>query len=501
MKNLFVFIIALLINIGLSGQVQTFFLDPDSDGIIFTVCETECDSVIVYKYFWDTECGFGNPDVGYFLQDSIIITPETQGVWEYASFEIIHFTVIFSIEPTEPFITEELYKCPDSSIELLGQTEDMPDFTYMWGNGETTPSININSTDIIYITVTGTCGEVTDTVEVINWITPEPELGDNILSCNGTIVTLDPGEFTNYEWSNGTNDTILEVTTTDSYETTVTDSNGCQAIDNITVTFTTNPGQEILLVTIDTISGNNKVLWEITSDSFVLVNIFRESPTNEYIQVGTSQYTTGSWTDDISSTNQYWRYKISTIDTCGNESFMSAYHQTISTTTVPTEEGGYLVEWSPYLIEGNSSITNYYIFTTEGLDINWNITEIAQITGDVTEYILPETNEGLFLVGAELPGKTNISELALSNVISNPFVQNKLSNTINFNIFPNPASDKIEILTSATKYKVKIINNIGQTVIKQNNSRIIDISGLTKGNYIVQIIFEDKNIYKKLLIE
>jgi hypothetical protein len=56
----------------------------------------------------------------------------------------------------------------------------------------------------------------------------------------------------------------------------------------------------------------------------------------------------------------------------------------------------------------------------------------------------------------------------------------------NIFIFPNPANDVVNIL-GIDVVNVKVFNNIGQIVLTQNNSNIINVSGLTNGIYLLSI--------------
>ncbi len=78
--------------------------------------------------------------------------------------------------------------------------------------------------------------------------------------------------------------------------------------------------------------------------------------------------------------------------------------------------------------------------------------------------------------------------------------------SINFNIYPNPAHDRVTIVLSRTrKATVALLNLSGQIIKKQQigvNSNRIDISNLLAGVYIVQVTGADgSSSLKKLIIE
>jgi hypothetical protein len=74
-----------------------------------------------------------------------------------------------------------------------------------------------------------------------------------------------------------------------------------------------------------------------------------------------------------------------------------------------------------------------------------------------------------------------------------------------YNLYPNPASSFIVIdNVNSDKNEIRIVNALGAVVISEKNyssSRNIDVSGLAKGIYIVQIYSDNKTCLKKLIIE
>jgi hypothetical protein len=64
-----------------------------------------------------------------------------------------------------------------------------------------------------------------------------------------------------------------------------------------------------------------------------------------------------------------------------------------------------------------------------------------------------------------------------------------------FKLYPNPASNRLVIQSSASEnYHLKIINALGQVVLAQNNkvsSTDLDVSMLSKGLYFLNITSEN----------
>ena len=66
----------------------------------------------------------------------------------------------------------------------------------------------------------------------------------------------------------------------------------------------------------------------------------------------------------------------------------------------------------------------------------------------------------------------------------------------NLIIYPNPASNKINI---NRKVDVRLINMIGDIVILENNTNVLDVSYLSPGMYTIQIVYKNKSITKQII--
>ena len=82
---------------------------------------------------------------------------------------------------------------------------------------------------------------------------------------------------------------------------------------------------------------------------------------------------------------------------------------------------------------------------------------------------------------------------------------NELKNSVEFNVFPNPARELLTITTNTTFISATIINVLGKVVLTKNNDEklnftSLNVKNLDKGIYIIQIIDEKNNISSKQLI-
>ncbi|MEA3445950.1 MAG: two-component regulator propeller domain-containing protein [Bacteroidota bacterium] len=127
----------------------------------------------------------------------------------------------------------------------------------------------------------------------------------------------------------------------------------------------------------------------------------------------------------------------------------------------------------------NQNFTNYS--TADGLSNN----HINCITQDENDNIWVGTNFGA-------------SKLSLTQEIA----ENGRGNN-NFEIYPNPAKNKINIYSSATIKKIELYNPSGQLLRKTSinkNQQTIDISGLSPGNYFIRATGKNDVWVKKFVV-
>ena len=62
-------------------------------------------------------------------------------------------------------------------------------------------------------------------------------LGEDIIACDGEIIEVVAGEYSNYEWSDATSESSIQVETSGPFSVTVTNENGCIASDTVILSF------------------------------------------------------------------------------------------------------------------------------------------------------------------------------------------------------------------------------------------------------------------------
>lgn len=124
--------------------------------------------------------------------------------------------------------------CEGQNLTL---SSGFPGAATIWSTGATTPAIDVDSTGTytVQVTLLTGCSDI-DTVQVNVNPNPVVDLGADTTLCEGLTLTLvagNPGS--TYLWSTGAATPTIEVSETDLYEVTVTNTFGCSVASDVAV--------------------------------------------------------------------------------------------------------------------------------------------------------------------------------------------------------------------------------------------------------------------------
>jgi gliding motility-associated-like protein len=132
--------------------------------------------------------------------------------------------------------------CPGDTLEL---DAFVPNGTYNWSTGATSPTLTVNSAGTYFVEVDSAGCTASDTIVISALPLPEPRLGPDTALCPGDTLVLFadsanafPGA--TYLWSDGTMDSIFIVRDSGQIRVQV-DWNGCPGSDSIQIEFKANP--------------------------------------------------------------------------------------------------------------------------------------------------------------------------------------------------------------------------------------------------------------------
>jgi photosystem II stability/assembly factor-like uncharacterized protein len=277
----------------------------------------------------------------------------------------------------------------------------------------------------------------------------------------------------------------------------------------------------ICMVDVDTLTGKNICIFE--KDSLVNLgidhyNFYRESiVAGQYQLLGSKLATLPSkWADQSANPLQHaWRYKISAVDTCGNESPLSSYHKTIHLAANIGLNNVVNLAWDDY--EGLSYGTFIiYRYTTasgkfDSLDaVNGNVHAYTDLNPpvplvNVFYYVAVENLSGC-KVSIKYPdpmtsnlnlSKSNINRINPSGIVS-------WSDLASFvHVYPNPTNGVFTVKSEKIKMKnAEVYNLFGELVFVttlNGNQETVNLN-LENGIYFLKIRSEEGVVTKKIII-
>lgn len=358
-------------------------------------------------------------------------------------------------------------------------------------------------------------------------ITPTIVVNGSIMPCTNDSMELQvPTYFNNYLWTNGATTQSIYVKSSGNYEVTVTDANGCKTTSNpyvVNASLLQTP--EICIVGVDSATNHNVVIWERQANALIdSFNIYRETVVaGVYSLIGSKPITSpGIFMDTASNPLQRaYRYKITAVDTCGQETPPSQMHQTIHLNINAGLNGSWNLIWEGYkgfnfgsyrIYRGGDS-TNMQLLTQIQSTLN-SYTDLNPPTGKVYYQIEVESPHPCYPDSIYSKAKTNYNT-SRSNRVNTTMAPNtgmglQVQNNLRLNIFPNPNNG---LFTLAIKYPgklvgdLKIFNSIGEIVYSESvkfNDRLdqnLDLRHLSKGVYFVRIQTDNELITGKIVIQ
>lgn len=124
-----------------------------------------------------------------------------------------------------PTITGDFEFCENTSATL---TVNGNFATYSWSDGSTSSTISVTAGGAYSVTVSDGMGNTAATSEVVNELpAPMPTISGDAFICEGDITQLATQSYVSYQWSDGSTDATTTAASTDIYEVTVEDNNGC----------------------------------------------------------------------------------------------------------------------------------------------------------------------------------------------------------------------------------------------------------------------------------
>jgi hypothetical protein len=389
-------------------------------------------------------------------------------------------TITILNAPTLPTITASGLTsfCQGDSVVLTSSSVT----GNLWSNGETTPSIVVNTNGNYDVTVSnGTCSTSSNLVQVnvISFpIIPTISVSGTTSFCPGETVTLTSSNTNGNSWNTGETSQSITINTADNYFVSVANGSCISNSDPVTVTVFSSPP-------IPTISVSGPLTFCL-SDSVVLTssssigNTWSTNETTQSISVNSS----GSYSVSVSN------------GTCTSTSNPI----TVDVILLPT------INSQPSNTQVN--IGNQAIFTTSanGGTYQWqmnngagfqNISNGGQFSGATTNTLTVanttlSNDNNLFRCEITANNCSTTSNSAILTIINNVGI-NEYENKNIFELYPNPSGDFVNLKSNQSLIgsKYEIIDNAGRIVLSevlQSDNQSIDVSKLSRGIYNINVI-------------
>lgn len=389
-------------------------------------------------------------------------------------------------------------------------------YNYIWSNGGNGPLVTGLSAgiyDVVVIDANGCIFEESVSISegdlniVLDSITGTGCVGD----LANIYVRVFPNGTYSYDWSNGATTEDVSGLVTGNYTLEITDQNTfCKGYAEYSIMNIPTTANEICIVTVDSISNTNRVVWEkdLNATNVSHYNIYKESSqSGVYYLVDQVDYDSlSNWTDPVSNPQvRAWRYKISVVDDCGNESVVSSEHKTIHLTVNEGINNSYNLIWDHY--DGlNYSTYNIYRKTNSS---GWQL--ITSVPSNLNSYTdqTPPVGTEYYRVEAITSSVCDPTRAGVNTSRSNvkntpaapPYGQSIDENLLgSFSIYPNPTNGIINVeTTSFEKLYLSVYNSMGEMVFQSNfqSKTQIDLSAFSNGIYLIQLENEnDQTVFK-----
>ncbi len=354
-------------------------------------------------------------------------------------------------------------------------------FNYSWSTSASiNDSVMVNNSANVTLTITTTAASCSTSVSqaIVEHALPivSGTVAPSVI-CNGQQTTLTGTGAQYYAWSGGiTNGVPFTPAGPGTYTVIGTDANGCVNTGTASITLATAPVQELCEVTVDSASGNfNIVIWEKPADLALIDSfyIYREMTLNNYAKIGATHRDSLSEFKDYGANphSTSFRYKLATLDTCGNISTLGLYHNSIHLQYF----GAGNFQWNHYLVEGTGQVALAYNFYRD--DIGTGPLNLLQVVSgsansftDVNHLSFPNARYRVEVDwnisctstrGAINTSRSNIrSPTGLIGI-------NEESSPIQLNVYPNPFVNEVsfEMNVGFGDSKIEIYNNLGQLIV------------------------------------
>lgn len=438
----------------------------------------------------------GSPDVywtdGYYGSSRVVSSSGVFQAYAYDSaFNCVDTTASVAVTVNDAYIkaysgsfTNPTKLCDGSSVTLYSYSTA----PVKWNTGETSSNIEVTKAGKYFAVVKSINGCV-DTSEILEVIKSSVsrltiKANSDTIICLGDSAELELTTkygFNSFFWnpyysksnkikiggSGGINAYALDSAT------------GCSITSNtIQVKVLTPSVEPLCMVTVDSATGKNKLIWKVTPNQrTAYYNIYRESNfAGEFDLIGDADLTNaGTFLDtQVNPKQRPFTYYIDAIDSCNNKAEYSKYyaHTTLHLTANLGVNGENNLNWSDYV--GIYPLNTYIIYRSNN---SGKFTAIASVAATVKSFsdLTPPSGKNRYYIGikGQTACDTTGNTLSInSNMVALGLLSTQDIKKQGISISPNPCSDFLEIQLGAIRNTTLTIYNAQGSVVRQ-----IQVSG------------------------
>lgn len=456
----------------------------------------------------------GNPDVywtdGYFGKTRVVSSSGNYQAYAYDSiFNCVDTTAAVFVTVNDAYIkaysgsfTNPTKLCDGSSVILYSYSTA----PVKWNTGETSSNIEVTKAGK-YFAIAKSVNGCVDTSEILEVIKSSVSRLKIKANSDTTICLGDSAELeltTKYGYNSFFWNPYYSISKTikiggsGKINVYALDSaTGCSIVSNtIQVTVLTPSAEALCMVTVDSATGKNKLIWSVTPNKrTAFYNIYRESNfAGEFDLIGDADLTTaGSYLDtQVNPKQRPFTYYIQAIDSCNNSDDVSRYlaHTTLHLTANLGVNGENNLNWSDYV--GIYPLNTYIIYRSNNAG---KFTAIASVSASVKSFsdLNPPSGKNRYYIG--IKGKTACDSTGKTLVVN--------SNMVAFGILgvedkivalgsisPNPCSDFLNVsFLQGGKQQLRICDIQGKTLknidVTASETTRISVSYLAAGVYLL----------------
>lgn len=326
-------------------------------------------------------------------------------------------------------------------------------------------------------------------------------------------TTVISGNPQTYQWSNGATTASISGLSPGNYSCIITGNSGCVQVLEETVNSAAPDPVSICLVTVDTTTNTNLVVWEkpITNaiDHF---NIYRETSTaGLYQYIDQVNYSDESIYNDLvaSPSVRSWRYKITSVDACGTESEISDHHKTIHLVINQGLGTTYNLSWDSY--EG-FNYSAFQIWRYTAVD-GWNLLQTMPTNLFTYTDTPPSENDLEYLVVVDAPQLCSTTKAQDFNATRSNRDKGALGGAtqeINeewkslFSVYPNPSNGEVWVKQpfdqTAELTITDVLGRVVKTLALNPGTTALPTLDLEEGSYCFSIEWNGYTAVQKVVI-